>query len=111
MNYNNKTFKPIASSSNSDTSSETVFLYQQRGHVLTGTYQGGTIITGHLIGTVNEQGVIDMRYHHVTTEGLLQTGICTSTPERLPNGKIRLHETWTWTSGDCSTGHSKLDEV
>lgn len=29
----------------------------------------------------------------------------------MKNGKIRLHETWEWTSGDKSAGKSILDEL
>ena len=52
-----------------------------------------------------------MRYHHVNTKGELMTGICESTPEVLSNGKIRLHEEWKWTSGDCSYGKSIVEEI
>jgi hypothetical protein len=66
---------------------------------------------GHLIGIVNEQGLINMRYHHINSEGELMTGICISNPEMLPNGKVRLHEKWRWTTGDCSEGESILEEI
>jgi hypothetical protein len=39
------------------------------------------------------------------------TGICTSTPEEIENGKIRLHESWQWTSGNQSKGNSMLEEI
>lgn len=39
------------------------------------------------------------------------TGICNSKLEILHNGKIRLHETWQWTSGDKSKGESIIEEV
>jgi hypothetical protein len=29
----------------------------------------------------------------------------------LGNGKIRLHETWQWTSGDFSSGTSIIEEI
>ncbi|WP_321538875.1 hypothetical protein [Flavobacterium piscinae] len=38
------------------------------------------------------------------------TGICHSKPEIMENGKIRLHETWQWTSGDYSNGESIIEE-
>jgi len=41
---------------------------------------------------VDVAGKLDMRYQHVNNQNQLMTGICTSTPEILPNGKIRLHE-------------------
>ncbi|MFY0604578.1 MAG: n-acetylglutamate synthase [Flavobacteriaceae bacterium] len=111
MNYHNKTFRPIENSENGETSKETLFEYKQHGNILTSDYKGGQIIKGHLIGLVNEEGEIDMRYHQINSNGELMTGICLSKPQIMPNGKIRLYETWEWTSGDNSTGESILEEV
>ena len=110
INYNGKIFRPTNSSKNSETSNDTVFTYKQNGAILTAHYAGGNIKKGHLIGLVDPNGVIEMRYHQVNTNNQLMTGKCTSKPEILPNGKIRLHEKWQWTSGDKSTGNSILDE-
>ena len=110
ISYNNKTFRPIQNSGNGETSSETLFVYRQDGNILTSEYSGGNIIKGHLIGIVNAEGKIDMRYHQVNKNGEIMTGTCISTPEVLPNGKIRLHEEWTWTSGDSSSGNSIIEE-
>ncbi len=82
----------------------------QHGNIITSEYSGGKIIYGHLIGLVDEDGKIDMRYHQVNSMGELMTGKCKSKPEILPGGKIRLHENWEWTSGDRSAGHSIIEE-
>ncbi|MEI6411831.1 MAG: n-acetylglutamate synthase [Bacteroidota bacterium] len=111
LNYHNKQFRPISNTENGETSAETLFLYQQIGNILTCTYSGGKIIAGHLIGLVDEAGNIDMRYHQVNESGALMTGFCHSKPEILPDGRIRLHENWQWTSGDGSSGSSILEEV
>ncbi len=111
INYNNRKFRPLSNSENGETSAETIFHYQQEGNVLTSTYSGGQIQQGHLIGLVDENGVIDMRYHQVNTKGELMTGFCKSTPEILADGRILLHESWQWTSGDCSEGSSVLEEI
>ncbi|GAB1855333.1 hypothetical protein MHTCC0001_01660 [Flavobacteriaceae bacterium MHTCC 0001] len=111
LNYNNKTFKPVSSSENSETTSETVFIYQQEGSIITSTYQGGNIVKGHLIGLVDDNGIINMRYHQIHINGELMTGTCVSKPEITLNGKIRLYEDWQWTSGDKSKGHSILEEI
>lgn len=111
INYNNKVFRPVSNTENGETSNETVFIYKQNGYILTSEYSGGKIIKGHLIGLVNEKGEIDMRYHQVNQKGELMTGTCHSIPEILTNGKIRLHETWQWTSGDRSTGNSIIEET
>ncbi|GAA0879657.1 hypothetical protein GCM10009119_26260 [Algoriphagus jejuensis] len=111
INYHDKTFRPVSNSENGETSAETLFHYQQHGDILVCNYSGGKILQGHLIGLVDKNGQIDMRYHQINTNNELMTGICRSVPEVLPNGKIRLHETWQWTSGDLSVGSSVLEEV
>ena len=110
INYHNKTFRSVSNTSNGEVSNETVFQYKQDGNIVTATYSGGAVVLGHLIALVDEQGGLDMRYHHVNTKGELMTGICRSTPELLPSGKIRLHEEWQWTSGDGSKGKSIVEE-
>ena len=110
MNYNNKKFRPISTTENGETSNETLFHYKQTGNMLTAEYSGGKIKYGHLIGLVDEFGNITMRYHQINDNDELMTGICFSTPEILENGKIRLHESWEWTSGDQSKGTSIIEE-
>lgn len=111
MNYNGKQFKPVQNSTNGETTEETVFEYKQEKNILTSEYSGGQIQKGHLIGLVDENGNIEMRYHQINKKDELMTGICLSKPEVLQNGKIRLHETWEWTSGDKSKGESILEEI
>lgn len=110
IDYNGKIFRPISNSENGETSNETVFKYNQIGNILTSKYSGGKIKKGHLIGIVDENGDIDMRYHQVNNKNELMTGICKSRPEILDNGKVRLHESWEWTSGDKSKGQSIIEE-
>ena len=74
-------------------------------------YAGGTIVKGFLIATVQADNSLDMRYEHVNLQGDLMTGRCRSTPEYLPDGRLRLHERWQWTSGDYSAGESIVDEI
>lgn len=111
FNYHNKSFRPVSNTENGETSADTIFLYQQTNNILTSQYAGGRIIAGHLIGLVDGNGHINMRYHQVNDQGELMTGTCYSVPEQLPNGKIRLHESWRWTSGDGSEGQSVLEEI
>jgi len=111
MDYNNKKFKPILNTKNGETSKETIFVYKQEGAILTAEYSGGQIVKGHLIGLVDKSGNIQMRYHQINLEGELMTGICFSEPQFLPDGKLRLHESWEWTSGDKSKGKSILEEI
>ena len=111
MNYNDKIFRPTSNTENGETSSETIFHYKQFDSILTSEYSGGKIKFGHLIGLVDNNGNIEMRYHQVNDKDELMTGICKSKPEILENGKIRLHESWEWTSGDKSKGQSIIEEI
>lgn len=110
INYNGKIFKPVSNTKNGETSNETIFQYKQTGNILTSEYSGGKIKTGHLIGLVDGHGNIEMRYHQINDKDELMTGICYSKPMVLPSGKIRLYETWEWTSGDKSKGKSIIEE-
>jgi hypothetical protein len=110
INYNDKIFRPISNTENGETSNETIFKYRQTGNILTSEYSGGKIKYGHLIGLVDNDGNIEMRYHQVNDKDELMTGICKSKPEILENGKIRLQESWEWTSGDKSKGQSIIEE-
>lgn len=111
MNYNNKKFKAVHNSENGEVSSEMIFHYQQTGNILYCNYTDKNIVKGHLLGTVQKDGSIHMSYHQINTQQQLLTGICTSTPKVLDNGKIQLHEKWEWTNGDKSSGTSVLEEI
>ena len=111
INYNDKVFRSVSNTENGDVNGETVFNYQQNSFLVSATYSGGAVLFGHLIGLVNTDGVMEISYHHINDDGDIRTGVCLSTPEILPNGKIRLHERWKWTNGDLSEGESMLEEI
>jgi hypothetical protein len=110
INYDNKVFNPISNSENGEVNLTMQFIYKQTGNIVTSSYAGERIVSGHLIALADENGRLDMRYHQINSKGEMMTGICRSIPELLPNGKIRLHERWKWTSGDLSEGESILEE-
>lgn len=111
IHYHGRTFRSVNNSANGEVDGATLFHYQQQGQIVWATYQGGAIQWGTLIAKVDEAGCLEMRYQHINTSGQLMTGECQSTPEMLPDGRIRLHERWQWTSGDRSAGESTVEEV
>lgn len=110
MNYNNKIFKTIANSENGELEAGMLFSYKQVDNILSCSYSGSSIRMGKLLGLVDEKGNIDMHYFQINLKDEIMTGICKSSPEIMENGKIRLHESWQWTSGDLSSGNSILEE-
>lgn len=111
INYDNRRFVGVSNSDTGEVSAETIFHYRQQADIVWATYSGGSIRFGTLVATVGADGCLDMRYQHVNHEGELCTGKCRSTPEVLPDGRYRLHEFWQWTSGDCSSGNSIVEEL
>ena len=111
INYNNRAFKVLSNSNEGETSEETTFYYFQKDNRVWAAYQGGEIVQGHLLGIVDEEGIINMTYHHFNKKGEILTGKCTSVPEVLTSGKIRLSESWEWTSGAEGKGESIIEEI
>lgn len=111
INYDKRVFKSVRNSETGEVSGETRFFYHQKGNVVWAEYEGGEIIFGNLIARVYEDDSLEMCYQHLNTRGEFMTGKCTSKPEILENGKVRLHEKWRWTSGDFSSGESVVEEI
>lgn len=113
IHYGDRLFRAVSSKGDGDVGLDTLFRYEQRDDVLMGTYSGGEVDYGSLVGKVHADGSLIFLYHHVTKSGLLRSGRCKSKPEILTGGKIRLHETWQWTSGLGSGGRgtSVIEEV
>lgn len=104
-------FRSVSNTPNGEVDAATLFYYRQTADIETATYQGGGIRSGQLIARVLANGQLDMRYHHLNTQGEFMLGTCLSTPERLPDGRLRFHEEWQWLSGDLSSGCSQIEEV
>ena len=111
INYDNRKFRLMDNSGTGEVSGDTVFQYHQADAIVWAEYSGGEIARGHLIALCDDQGNLDMSYHHVNLRDEIMSGRCRSTPEILPGGRIRLHEKWQWTSGDLAWGESVLEEL
>ncbi len=111
IDYGGRRFGSVENSETGEAGPETVFSYRQDGDLVWATYSGGDVRFGTLVARADGEGQLDVRYGHLNTSGELMTGECVSTPEALPDGRLRLHEEWRWTSGDRSSGHSVVEEI
>ncbi len=109
INYNNRKFRAISNSLDQD--ADAVFQYSQNGDIVTGTFEGGYIVSGNLIAVVDAVGELDMRYSYVNANYDLVTGICHTTPTIMADGRLRLYERWHQTCGEMKKGHSVLEEI
>ena len=110
ISYEGRRFRSVSNSETGEVGAETVFQYHQNGDLVWAEYGGGEILFGTLIAKVLDDDSLDIRYQHLNRKGDLMTGICRSKPETFPDGRLRLHEKWQWTSGDLSAGRSVVEE-
>lgn len=111
INYNDRYFRSIANLGGGDVDAETIFHYRHEGEVVWATYRGGGVAFGTLTALVLPDGKLDMRYQQVSQDGIIKTGRCLSTPEILSDGRVRLHESWSWTEGGDGAGESQVEEI
>lgn len=111
INYDNRAFRGRVNTDNGEVSDETRFHYRQEGARLWASYSGGSVITGHLLGHVNEDDSLEFVYHHINVDGELMAGRCCSTPTIESDGRLVMNESWQWMTGDQSAGTSQVEEV
>ena len=113
MQYNleGKTFTSLSNTGSGEVGGDTLFHYHQDEEIVWADYAGGAIVKGHLIARVIEGGTLDMRYHHVNTDGEIMIGKCLSTPGLSDDGRLLFNEAWQCLSGDLSSGSSVIIEV
>jgi hypothetical protein len=111
INYDGRRFR-LASTSTGDTAAVdgTIFTYQQTGDLVTCDYAGGSVQVGRMVGLVGAAGKLTIRFTHIYTDGRMASGQGESVPEVLPDGRIRLHETFTVFDSDYS-GVSVVEEI
>ncbi|CAK7015519.1 MAG: hypothetical protein DELT_02243 [Desulfovibrio sp.] len=110
INYDGKVFAPVLNSETGEVSSATIFHYHQKEGIFWAEYAGGEIIRGSMIGLVHPDGSLEFTYQHVNKDKTIRLGKCHSHPEILPDGRIRLHESWQWLDGEQQKGTSIVDE-
>jgi hypothetical protein len=111
INFHNRRFTALSNSESGQVNAETQFHYTQDGNQLRAAYSGGQIRFGQMLGIVHEDNSLEFLYQHIDIEGNLKSGHCTSTPEVLPDGRVRLHEQWQWNFGSKEKGTSVVEEI
>jgi len=88
-----------------------VATYRQRGDLVWADFGGGAVRRGSLTGLCARDDSIEFTYTMVLTDGEVLAGRCRSTPEVLPDGRVRLHEQWERYGRHAATGTSELEEI
>ncbi len=110
MNLDNRKFVTTENKSGLS-SNETIFHYFQKGTTITGTYKGGSIQEGLIIGKQIEDSKIELLYQCLTTDGELKAGESKGIISETTDGKLKLEFDWNWLNGDLTGGKSEYIEI
>jgi hypothetical protein len=110
IDYDGRRFRAAGPGSD-DGADAPVAVYRQRGDLLWADFSGGGVRRGSLTGLCRPDDSLEFTYTMVLADGTVLAGYCESTPELLPDGRIRLHERWQRYGPNASTGISDLDEI
>lgn len=104
-----RVFAPVADQAQGQVGTRTRFRYHEADGRIWADYAGGDIERGQLLGT-RRGDRIDFRYVQLRTDGTTASGHCVSHIGELPDGRLRLAETWHWES-QSGSGTSVVEEV
>lgn len=100
---------PVADQAPGQVGTGTRFTYHEAEGRIWASYAGGDVVRGHLVGT-RDGDLLDFRYVQLTRDGGTSSGHCVATVVGLPDGRVRLEETWEWESRQGS-GTSAVEEL
>lgn len=100
---------PVADQAPGQVGTRTRFTYHERDGVIWAEYAGGDVLRGHLVGT-RDGDRLDFRYVQLKHDGTTSSGHCASEVAELPDGRIRLAESWEWESQE-GRGASVVEEL
>lgn len=102
-------FAPVADQAPDQVGTRTRFTYHEADGRIWAEYAGGGIVHGRLVGT-RDGDRLDFRYVQLGLDGGTSSGHCVSTVVELPDGRVRLEESWRWESREGS-GTSVVEQL
>jgi hypothetical protein len=111
IHYDGRVFRSTAPETAGPDATGPTGHYRQQDNLVWAEFAGGRVVRGSLVGTCRPDGRIELAYCQVLVGGETVSGRCTSTPEVLSDGRIRLREDWQRYGPAAGTGVSYIEEV
>jgi GNAT superfamily N-acetyltransferase len=111
INYNGRTFVTVSNNEYGEVNSDTKFHYHQEEQTVWVEYEGGIIQRGFMIGKASDDGTLQFTYQHINKKNEIRIGKCEGQPQLLPDGRLRLLESWQWMDKDRKIGQSIVEEI
>ncbi|MEU9703295.1 hypothetical protein [Streptomyces sp. NPDC047981] len=100
---------PVADQAPGQVGTRTRFTYHEEDGSVWAEYAGGDVVRGNLVGT-RAGDRLDFRYVQLKRDGTTSSGHCVSLVVQLPDGRVRLEESWAWESQEGS-GTSVVEQL
>ncbi|MGW2019256.1 hypothetical protein [Streptomyces sp. NPDC001927] len=100
---------PVADQAPGQVGTRTRFTYHEEDGRIWAEYAGGDVVRGFLVGT-RAGDRLDFRYVQLKQDGTTSSGHCDSLVVELPDGRVRLEESWAWESQEGS-GTSVVEQL
>jgi hypothetical protein len=110
IDYDGRVFRSTAAETAAGADTPTGY-YHQSGDLVWAEFSGGAVRIGRVTGRATSDGRLSMVYCQVLTDGRVLAGECVSTPDLLPDGRLRLREEWRRYDAAGSTGVSYIAEI
>jgi hypothetical protein len=111
LDYDGRRFRSSAAETADGDGRGPIGHYHQRGDLVWAHFSGGAVREGSLVGTCAADGTLTLAYCQVLTGGEVVAGRCTTTPELLDDGRLRLREEWERFDAAGSRGISYIEEL
>src|SRR5688572_1762916 len=102
MNLAGTIFRAVSNSKHGSINTETEMNFMSDDGIVIGSYGGGTVITGHVIGKHVGDSEMEMLYHSANTSGAIQAGKAHGRFALDGEGRMHMHLDWQWLTGGGS---------
>lgn len=106
-----KKMRPSLNTLGGQISEDTIFEYHQEGDFVWGTYHGGDVKRGVLVGKMTASRDINFFYMQLDQQGTFHQGTSKSSTEYLNDGRLVLFEDWVWTGNRKGEGTAIIEEI
>ena len=110
MNLSNKHFE-LVENSDGHASAKTIMKFSEHTEPFLATYTGSNTVHGQVIVRTSKDGIIEMLYQSLTTDGELVAGQAQVTLSENENNKLVMQLNWQWLTGSLNSGISIWHEV
>jgi len=104
FNLHRKRFR-VAANEAGISSELTTFEYRVEDDLVLGSYQGGPILMGQIIGAATRDDALDLRFQCVALGGELRSGWSRAVLSMKHDGRLVMSFEWSWLlpdHGNCS---------